>query len=41
MSKGGLQPNNPAFYTPPEVYQPLENLISGSCEPVNREEKAV
>lgn len=41
MSKGGLQPNNPAFYTPPEVYQPLENLISGSCEPVNQEEKAV
>lgn len=40
MPKEGLLPNNPEFYTPPEIYQLLEVLIS-TCQPVNEEEKKV
>lgn len=41
MPNPGFSPSNPQYYTPPELYPAIENLISGGCQPADAEEKAV
>ena len=41
MPNPGFSPSNPQYYTQPELYPAIENLISENCQPGNAEEKAV
>ena len=41
MPNPGFAPSNPQYYTQPELYPAIENLLPGTCQPGNAEERAV